>query len=147
MANVIRTAEEYIAELPAERGADISAVRKVILDNPPSGYEEGIEFGMISYHVPLEIFPDTYNGKPLMYAALANQKNYMSLYLMCEYMDPRREETFRGKLKASGKKVDMGKSCIRFKSANDLPLDVVAKTIAAVPPEEFVSYYKEIRGE
>lgn len=141
-----KTVDAYLDSLPIERKESIKAARETILNNLPDGYEEGMQFGMISYYVPLETFADTYNGKPLMYVALANQKNHMSLYLMCEYMDSQRKERFKEKLQAAGKKIDMGKSCVRFKSAQDLPLEVVGNTIAAVTPEDFVAYYKQVRG-
>ena len=93
--------EEYIAQLPPDRREAIAAVRDVIRRNLPVGYEEGIDFGMISYHVPLDRFPDTYNGHPLGLAGLANQKNYMALYLNNVYGDRKTEAWFRERYAAS----------------------------------------------
>jgi hypothetical protein len=105
-----RTPDEMIAALPPERREAISAVRDVIRANLPPGYEEGMQFGMLAWYVPLERFPDTYNGQPLGLAALASQKNYLSLYLNTVYGDPETERWFRERYAASGKKLDMGKS-------------------------------------
>jgi hypothetical protein len=140
------TPEDMIATLPPDRKAAISKVREVIQANLPSGYEEGMQYGMIGYYVPLSRFPDTYNGQPLGLAALASQKNYMSLYLNAVYGDPETERWFKERYKASGKKLDMGKSCVRFKSLDDLPLDLIAETIRRVPVDAYVQYYEATRG-
>ena len=140
-----RTVEEYLAELPPDRRAALSTVRQTILDNLPDGYEETMEFGMIAYTVPLARYPDTYNKKPLMYAALASQKNYMSLYLSSVYADPERAESFHERYRATGKKLDMGKSCVRFKKLDDIPLDLIAETIAATQIEDFITLYESAR--
>jgi uncharacterized protein YdhG (YjbR/CyaY superfamily) len=142
-----KTVEEYLESLPEDRRAAIAKVRQVILDNLPEGYEEGMQYGMIGYYVPLEEYPDTYNGQPLGIIALASQKNYMSLYLMSVYGDSRREKAFVDKYKASGKKLDMGKSCVRFKTLDDLPLDLVAETVASVPVAMFIGEYEESRAQ
>jgi len=140
-----QTVEEYLASLPEDRRAAVSKVRAVILANLPDGYEEGMQYGMIGYYVPLEDYPDTYNGQPLGYIALASQKNYMSLYLMSVYSDTRRAQAFTQQYKATGKKLDMGKSCVRFKSLDDLPLDLIADTVASVPVDKFLGEYEESR--
>lgn len=132
------TVSRYLAELPPERRKVVAEVRRVILANLPKGYEEGMEFGMIGYVVPLERYPDTYNSQPLMYAALAAQKNAYSLYLMCAYAETPVGKALRTGFKAAGKKLDMGKSCIRFKRVEDLPLEVIGAAIAAVPLEKYV---------
>ena len=141
-----RTADEYIAALPDDRRAAISAVRQVILDHLPPGYEEGMQYGMIGWYVPLDRFPDTYNGQPLGLAALGNQKRYMSLYLNTVYGDPETERWFRERFAASGKKLDMGKSCVRFRLVEDLPLDVIGETIARTGVDTYVARYEEVRG-
>jgi hypothetical protein len=141
-----RTPDELIASLPPDRQAAISAVRQLILDNLPTGYEEGIQYGMIGYYIPLERYPDTYNGQPLGIAALANQKNYMSLYLNGVYGDPATERWFRERWAQTGKKLDMGKSCVRFKRLDDLPLDLIAETIARVPVDAYLARYEAVRG-
>ena len=123
------TPEEYLAELPPERREVIEAVRAVILENLPDGFVEGIEFGMLSYHVPLEDFGDTYNGRPLGIAALANQKRHMAVYLMGIYADEGEKAWFTEAWASTGKKLDMGKSCVRFKKIDDVPLNVIGQAI------------------
>lgn len=133
--------EDYIKDLHVERQEAIKTVREVILKNLPKGYEEGIGFGMISYYIPLVDYPKTYNGKPLMYAALASQKNYMSVYLMTVYGE--RENWFRGEFEKSGKKLNMGKSCVRFTKIEDLNLEAIGKAIALASPDKFIAFYEK----
>jgi Domain of unknown function (DU1801) len=139
------TVEDYLNELPPERRQAISAVRDVILENLPDGYEEGIGFGMLEYRVPLERYPETYNGKPLSYVALANQKNHMSLYLMGVYGDSGEESWFQREYRASGKKLDMGKSCVRFKRLEDLPLKLVGEAVARTGVDDYIAMYERSR--
>lgn len=134
--------EAYIAGLAPDRAEAISSVRAVILDHLPDGYEETISFGMISYVVPLSRYPTTYNRQPLQYAALASQKNYMSVYLNCLYTDEVRLEEFRRRFSESSKKLDMGKSCVRFRSLEHLPLAVLADEIAGTSVDEFIALYE-----
>ena len=141
-----RTPDEMIAALPPDRREAISAVREVIRANLPPGYEEGMQFGMLAWYVPLERFGDTYNGHPLGLVALASQKHYMSLYLNTVYGDPETERWFRERYAASGKRLDMGKSCVRFKRVEDLPLDVIGETIARTPVDAFLERFREARG-
>lgn len=138
--------EEYLAALPEDRRVALSALRKVILDNLPPGFEEGMQFGMIGYYIPLERFPDTYNGQPLGLAAIASQKHHMALYLNNVYGDAATEARFRERYAASGKKLDMGKSCVRFRRIGDLPLDVIGKTIAEVSADHYLERYEASRG-
>ena len=138
--------EEYLAALPPERREAISAVREAVLRNLPDGFEEGMEFGMIAWYVPLDRFPYTYNGHPLGLAGLASQKQYMSLYLNTVYGDPQLADWFRDRYAQSGKRLDMGKSCVRFRSLDDLPLDVIAETIARTPVDQYIERYQEARG-
>lgn len=138
--------EHYIAELPHERADAIREVREVILKNLPDGYVESMTWGMPTYEVPLERFGDTYNKKPLMYAALASQKNYMVVYLSTVYSSEEAKEEFATAYKATGKKLDMGKSCVRFKTLDQLPLDVIADTIAATTVDEFLAQYQAVKG-
>jgi hypothetical protein len=140
------TVEEYLEELPPERREVMSAVRDVVLRNLPEGYREGMGFGMIGWVIPLERYPDTYNKQPLTYAGLAAQKNHYALYLTCVYQDPETEARFREEFAKAGKKLDMGKSCVRFRKLEDLPLDVVGRTIAGTPPEELIRQYEASRG-
>jgi len=141
-----RSPEEYIASLPPDRREAITAVRDVIRGNLPEGFEEGMEFGALTWFVPLERFPDTYNGRPLGLVALASQKQYMALYLNTVYGDPQLANWFRARYAASGKRLSMGKSCVRFRSLDDLPLDVIGETVAKVPVDQFVQHYQAARG-
>ena len=145
MKTKAKTVEQYLRALPAERRAAIAAVRKVILKNLPKGYEEAMNWGAIVYQVPLSRLPDTYNGQPLCYAALASNKSYMTLHLMTVYGDKATEKWFREHFKASGKKLDMGKACVHFRKLEDLPLDVIGETIARVPVDEYIRRYQASR--
>jgi uncharacterized protein YdhG (YjbR/CyaY superfamily) len=140
-----KTVADYLAELPADRRRTISTVRAVVRKNLPKGYKETIGYGMICYSVPLSAYPDTYNGQPLCYAALAAQKHYCALYLMNVYGDEPAAKAFRDGFKQAGKKLDMGKSCVRFKTADDLPLDVIGKTIATTPMKAFIAKYEKAK--
>ena len=139
--------EDYLAGLPEDRRKALTAVRDVILDNLPDGYEEAMNWGMITYQVPLETFPDTYNKQPLMYAALASEKNKMSLHLMCLYTRPELKMRFEVANKEAGKRLDMGKSCVRFKRLDDLPLDLIANVITSTSVNEFIEISKKAHGK
>jgi hypothetical protein len=133
--------DAYLEALSRERREAISRVRSVILDRLPDGYAEEMRWGMISYEVPLSIQPDTYNGKPLMYAALASQKRHMAVYLSGVYADEEARADFERAYRASGKRFDMGKSCVRFRRLDDLPLDLVGDAIGRYPVSDFVELY------
>ena len=138
------TVEEYLAELPEERRTAIEEVRRVILEHLPEGYEEAMNWGMITYQVPLAVYPDTYNGQPLVYAALASQKNHMSVYLMSIYMSDETSKAFEAEYKATGKRYDAGKSCVRFRKLEDLPMHPIGKAVASIPMEDYVRRVKEV---
>lgn len=140
-----RTPEEYVESLPEDRREAIAAVRAAILEHLPEGYEEGMQYGMIGWYIPLERYPDTYNGQALAVAALASQKNHMSLYLNCVYSDAGEREWFEERWAQTGRTLNMGKSCVRFKKLEDLPLDVVGEAIARVQPEDFIAAYERSR--
>jgi hypothetical protein len=140
------TAAGYLAALPDDKRAVIAAVRDVVNANLPAGYVEGMLFGMLSWHVPLERYPNTYNGQPIGIAALAAQKNYNALYLMSVYSDPATDAWFKRAFKQAGKKLDMGKSCVRFKKLDDLPLDVIGEAIAKVPVEKLIAKHDSVHG-
>jgi len=140
------TVDTYLAALPADRRAAIAAVREAILAKLPEGYVECFAFGMIGYVVPLTVYPDTYNKQPLMYAALASQKNHMAVYLTNVYGDPALRARFGAGFRAAGKRLDMGKSCVRFKKLDDLPLAVIGEAIAATPMADFVAFAKSVRA-
>ena len=141
-----RTPDEYLASLPDDRRAALSAVRDVVRANLPDGFEEGMASGMIGYYVPLERFTDTYNGQPLALAALASQKNHMAIYLNNVYGAPATEARFRERYAATGRRLDMGKSCVRFRRLEDLPLEVIGATIAEETLDGFIARYEAARG-
>lgn len=136
------TIQAYLAEMPPERREAIEKVRLAILANLPEGYEEALNYGMITYQVPLAVYPDTYNKKPLMYAALANQKNHMAVYLTGIYMDEKLYQGFEKKYRETGKRYDVGKSCVRFRKLEDLPLDLIGESVGAISMEEFIERTK-----
>jgi hypothetical protein len=139
------TVEKYLASLPPDRKAALETLRKVIRKNLPRGFEEGMQYGMIGYYVPLSRYPTTYNGQALGAAALGSQKGYMSLYLMSVYGDPKLKAWFERAYRAAGKKLDMGKSCVRFKKLEDVPLDVVGEVIARLDVDRFIATYESAR--
>ena len=130
MKSAASTVDQYLTELSDERRAALEVVRQVILTNLPKGYVEAMNWGMITYQVPLSVYPDTYNKKPLMYAALASQKKHMAVYLIGIYMDDQVRRDFESKYRSTGKKFDVGKSCVRFRKLDDLPLPLVGEAIA-----------------
>ena len=147
MKSKASTVEEYLAALPENRRAAIQAVRKVILKNLPKGYEEVLQYGVLGYVVPLKVFPSGYlnrKNEPLPYICLASQKNYMSIYMMSVYGDA--EAEFRKEYQATGKRLDMGKCCVRFRKLEDLPLDVIGKAIARYPMKKWIEICVSAKG-
>ena len=142
MRSEAQTVDQYLADLPTDRRDSISAVRNVVVQNLPDGIEEVMNWGMITYEVPLKTYPDTYNGKPLMYAALASQKNHMAVYLTGIYMSDKRREAFEKQYRATGKRFDVGKSCVRFRKLEHLPLSLIGETIGSMTTDDFVSGVK-----
>ena len=147
------TVAAYLASLAPDRRAVIEAARAFVREHIPEGYAEFMNWGVINWGIPLEEFPDTYNGQPLLYVGLGAQKNYNSLYLMGAYESLSGEYTtpFSGKLLAdafakAGKRLDMGKCCLRFRTLEDLELTSVAKVIAMSTPAEYLAYYKRVKG-
>jgi hypothetical protein len=141
-----RTVAEYVSTLPDDRRETFEAVRRVILEHLPAGFVETMEFGSPSYVVPLERYPDTYNGRPLPLASLANRKRYLALYLMGVYGDEGTATWFRERWAATGKRLDMGKSCVRFRRLGDLPLDLVGEAIGRLSVDEFVALVERSRA-
>ena len=135
----------YLDALPADRSSMMRALRRAIVESLPRGYVERFGGGMFSYEIPLTRYPRTYNGRPLMLAALASQKSYVSLYLMAVYGDKATEAWFKDVYAGSGKKLSMGKSCVHFKTAEDLPLEVVRQAIAKVSVAEYIKIYESGR--
>lgn len=138
--------DDYVNALPPDRRAAIAKVREVIRANLPAGFEEGIQFKMIGYYVPLARYPDTYNKLPLCVAALSSQKQYMAVYPMSVYVDGETKRWFDGEYAKSGKKLDMGKACLRFKRLDDLALDVLGKTIARFTVDEYIARHEASRA-
>ncbi len=139
--------EEYLDQLPADRRAALEALRAVFRENLDSDYEEGIQYGMIGYYIPHRIYAAGYHcdpSQPLCFASLGSQRNHMALYLMCVYMDSPTADKFKDNYAKTGKKLDMGKACIRFKRAEDLALDVIGQTIASVTVDKYLSKYLEL---
>jgi hypothetical protein len=147
MAGAVKNVDAYLKGLPEDRRTAIQAVRRTILANLPSGYQESFDGRFLSYEVPLAVYPDTYNKRPLMYAALASQSGYMAVYLCNVYaLSPLRKELEAG-FKAAGKRLDMGKSCVRFKRLDDLPLDVIGRMVAATPMDGYVAFAKKAHSK
>jgi Domain of unknown function (DU1801) len=144
-ASTAKTVEEYFASLPAERREVVRAVRAVVKKHLPKGYAEGMHYGMIYYHIPLSRFPETYNGQPLCYAGLAAQKNHFALYLMGAYGEPGSAARLKEGFARAGKKLDMGKSCLRFKRVEDLALDAIGESIASLSPDAYIALYERSR--
>ena len=126
VSSKVRTVDQYLAELPDDRRADVETMR----------------WGMITYEVPLDTYPDTYNGQPLMFAALAAQTRHLALYLTNVAFVPGGEERFKARYLETGKKLDMGRSCLRFKNADDLAIDLVAETIRSTSLDDFIEGYE-----
>jgi hypothetical protein len=143
--NKAKTVPEYLSGLPADRKKLVSAVRSLVRKHLPKGYKEEIGWGAINWVVPLSKFPDTYNQKPLCYVALAAQKNYVSLYLMMAYGDPKKYAWLKDQFKKAGKKMDMGKSCLHFNSLDDIPIEAVATLIASHTPAQWIARYETSR--
>lgn len=139
------TVNEYLKEISPERRKELERVRRVVRKNLPGGYEETVKRGMIVYEVPLERYSDTYNGHPLWYAALASEKNYLTLHLLNVYGSPELAAKLEAGFRTAGKKLNMGKACIRFGKADDLALDVIGEIVASTPLDRFVAIAKAAR--
>ena len=146
MQSAAATVDEYLAELPEERRAAIEAVRDAVRDNLPDGYEEQMQYGMISWVVPLARYPDTYNGQALAVASLANQKRHVALYLVGVYGDEGSQQWLRERWTEAGLKLDMGKSCLRFRRLEDVDLGIIGEAIARIPVDDFIAAYERSRS-
>ena len=149
MTSTAANADQYLAELPADRAEALGAVRETILANLPPGFAEIMDFGMPSYVVPLERYPDTYNGHPLMLAALAAQKRHLAVYLMG--LEGPDAEEFRRRYDASppgraGHKLDLGRSCLRFTRIEEVPLQLVGDTVARHDVDAWIARYEATRA-
>lgn len=142
----VGSAAEYLASLDPETRATVAAVRRVIKKNLPKGLVESVQYGMLAYVVPLKTYPKTYNGQPLAAVALAAQKHHCSLYLMGVYGDPELSRWFAAEWTRSGKRLNMGKSCVRFKGVDDLALDAIAGVVARVTPAVLIAQHDAVHG-
>lgn len=143
------TVEGYLKELTPERREAIEVVRQTILNHLPDGYEETMQYGMITYVVPLSTYPTGYLDKkdvPLPYVGLASQKNYMAVYLDGIYSGAALHDWFVSEYKKTGKKLDMGKVCVRFKKLDDLPLELIGKVVAKVQVKDHIATYERGRA-
>lgn len=147
VASKATTVAQYLASLPADRRAAVETVRDVVNRSLPAGFVEGMQYGMIGWAVPLSVFPDTYNGQPAGIACIASQKNHLSLYLLGVYSSEAEAKAFRDEYAKSGKKLDMGQSCVRFRKADDLALDVIARALGRVTPEELIARHRAAHGK
>ena len=138
--------EAYLEKLPGERRKVVETLRALVKKNLPKGYVESFEYGYPSYVIPLEKYPDTYNGKPLCYVSIAAQKHHYAVYLMCVYQDAGLRKKLEDAFRKAGKKLDLGKSCLRFKKLEDVHLPAIAAAIAAVPPAKYIAAYEKIKG-
>jgi len=143
--NKAASVTEYLNALPPERRAVVSKVRATVKKALPKGYAESMNFGAITYAIPLARYPDTYNKQPLCYAALAAKKDHYSLYLMNIYGDAAKATWLAAEFKKRGLRLDKGKACFRFRSLDDIPLDVISEVVASTPVEQYIERYEAAR--
>jgi len=146
VSSAATTVAEYLSELPPPRADVVRAVRDVVVARLPAGFEETMSWGMISYEVPLSRYPDTYNGRPLQALALAAQARHYALYLHSVYASPDLASRLRDGYEAAGLRLDMGKSCLRFRGLDGIDLDVIGDLVAAVTPDDCIATYEAGRA-
>jgi uncharacterized protein YdhG (YjbR/CyaY superfamily) len=137
--------EEYLNALPEDRRAAVEAVRKVIRKNIDKKFEEGMQYGMPAWYVPHRIYPAGYHcdpTQPVPFVSVASQKSHVAIYMFCIYAAPGEAERFERAWKATGKKLDMGKGCVRFKKLEDVPLEVVGDAIKRATMKQFLEHYE-----
>ncbi len=147
MQSSATTVDAYLKSLPDDRRETVQAVREVILKNLDAGFKEGMQYGMIGYCVPHSVYPAGYHcdpRQPLPFAGLASQKNYLSLYLMSVYGDGPHWDWFHEAWAKTGKKLNMGKCCIRFKRVEDLALDVIADALRRTTVQSYIAHYEDV---
>lgn len=145
MQSKATTVREYLASLPQDRRRAVEAIRAVIRKNIDKAFEEGMQYGMLGYYLPHSKYPAGYHcdpEQPLPFVSVASQKNHIGLYLFCIYTSPEEQAGFREDWLASGKKLDMGKSCVRIKKLEDLPLDVLGRALRRMTAKKFVASYE-----
>jgi len=144
------TVDEYLTELSPERREAIEAIRKVILKHLPKGYEEGMQYGMIGYFVPHAIYPAGYHcdpKQPVPFAGIGSWKSHIGIYLMCIYGSEEHRTWFESAWKATGRKLDIGKGCVRIRTLDDLPMKVLGEAIKRVPVKAFIAHYETMVPE
>ena len=147
MQSAEKTVAAYVKSLPSEKAVVISEIRALVNKHIKSGFVENMRWGMISWEIPLDKYPDTYNKEPLTYISLAAQKNNFSLYLMgCHAVSVEEREAFEKEYVASGKRMDIGKSCIRFRNIEDLPMALIVKYIKRYSLKEFIQIHEDSRN-
>lgn len=140
-----KTVEEYLSSLPDDKRAEIEKLRELVKKNLPKGVEEGVCYGMIGFFVPHSTYPDGYHCDPKMplpFGGLAMRKNAMTLYLNTLYYGEDGKAWLEKEYAKTGKKLDMGESCIRFKTFDDVPIELIAKAVSRVPLNEFIKWYE-----
>ena len=145
MSNRASTIKQYMDALPDDRRKALEAIRKVVKANLDPKVKEGIQYGMPAWFIPHSVYPDGYHctpAEPLPYASIASQKNHMALYLFCMYCEPEEVARFQREWKKTGKRLDMGKSCVRFKKLEDVPLDLIGDTIKRLTAKKFIEFYE-----
>ncbi|UYV13724.1 MAG: DUF1801 domain-containing protein [Phycisphaera sp.] len=144
------TIAAYLKALPADRREALEAIRAVVNKNIDTKFAEGMQYGMPAWFVPHSVYPAGYHcdaNQPLPFASVASQKNHIGIYLFCIYQDDELREWFVDAWKASGKKLDMGKSCIRVKKLEDVPLDVLGKAVKKMKAKGFIEHYDSVRPD
>ncbi len=141
----VKTPAQYVASLPADRAKTIAAVRALVNEHIPRGYEECLVWGTIGWTIPLSRYPDTHNKQPICYVALSSQKKYCSLYLFGAYWNAGQLEQLKAAFTAAGRTLHMGKSCVNFQSPDDLPLEAIGKLISAISSEKWIEMYEQSR--
>jgi uncharacterized protein YdhG (YjbR/CyaY superfamily) len=137
--------EQYLASLPPDRRDAVSRIRDAIRAGLPDGYAEGMQYGMLGWCVPHSLCPDGYHcdpKQPVPFASVASQKQHIGIYLFCVYMDPEVSAWFQAEWKKTGKKLDMGKGCVRVRKIEDVPMELITQTVAKFPVQVFLSRYE-----
>lgn len=145
MQSQAATPDQYVSALPPDRQELVSAIRAVINQNLPADVEEGMQYGMIGWYLPHRVYPAGYHcdrKQPVPYAGLASQKQAVSVYLFCVYVDSELSAWFQDEYRKTGKRLDMGKGCVRFKKLADVPLDLLGQVIRKMPADQFLARYE-----
>jgi hypothetical protein len=145
MIEAAKTPAAYLKSLPADRRAAIATVREVVNKHIPAGYQEAMNWGAITWEVPLTRYPKTPNGQPLCYVSLAAHKSFCTLYLMGAYANSAQYVALKEAFAQAGKKFDMGKSCLHFNRAEDLELEAIGKVVASYTPDQWITFMERTR--